>query len=169
MGDYDLEMLMTRYQMVPRTLILIEKNSEFLLIEKVKSGTFGFGKLNGVGGHIEQGEDAYNSARREIMEETGLEVGLLDLAAILFIDINESPGIEVFVFHAKYAGGVLRSSPEGNLLWLGVDQIRCSPAVVKDIPFLLEIVCKHKKGQAPEIVRYSYDNKGELRIAISDY
>ena len=154
----------SRYQMVPRTLIFIKKGENFLLIHKKKPESFGFNKMNGVGGHIERGEEPFESAQREIVEETGLVVGDLDLCAILFIDINSTPGIQVFVFKAEYQEGKIEHSDEGELCWMSLFEIRNSDKVVSDVPELIEVCEEHETGAQPQIIKYIYDNSGELRI-----
>jgi len=164
MSDYTIDIIRTRYSLVPRTLVFIRDGDRYLLIHKKKKDSFGFGKLNGVGGHIEKGEDPYGSALREILEETGLKVDHLNLSAILFIDTNDSPGIEVFLFGAEFAGGELRHSDEGNLVWMTLDEIKLSSQTLEDVPFLIETCSQHVYGQKPAIIKYSYDEYGELRI-----
>ncbi len=156
--------LNSRYQMVPRTLIFIKKGGEFLLIHKKKPESFGFKKLNGVGGHIEKGEDPFESAQREILEETGLVVGGLDLCAILFIDINSIPGIQVFVFKADYQEGEIEHSDEGELSWMSLLEIQNSAEVVSDVPELIRVCEAHEPRTQPLIIKYIYANSGELRI-----
>ena len=166
MSDYTIDVIRTRYSLVPRTLIFIRKGEHYLLIDKKKKDSYGYGKLNGVGGHIEKGEDPYGSARREIFEETGLKVDHLNLAAILFIDTEESPGIEVFMFGADFVGGELRHSNEGNLVWMKLDEIRSSSQVLEDVPLLIEICNHHKISKKPTILKYVYDENDKLRIDI---
>jgi len=48
-------------------------NIEFLLIKNKKVGNWGFPK-----GHIEMGEDEHSTAMREVLEETGLNIQILD-------------------------------------------------------------------------------------------
>lgn len=139
MEEYNIEVIRQRYQLVPRTLIFIEKDQKYLMLTKKKKNSFGFGKINGVGGHIEKGEEPYEAARREIEEEAGINVKNLDLAAVLFIDINDVPGIQVFVFKAIYDNGVVQASDEGSLEWMSRTKILSSDRIVKDLPFLLEI------------------------------
>lgn len=154
----------SRYQMVPRTLVFIKKGENFLLIHKKKPESFGFNKINGVGGHIERGEEPFESAQREIVEETGLVVGGLDLCAILFIDINSTPGIQVFVFKADYQEGEIEHSEEGELCWMSLVEIRNNNEVVFDVPDLIEVCKAHELGAQPQIIKYIYNNSGELRI-----
>lgn len=50
-----------------------DDGDEVLLIRKIKP-TWQAGKLNGIGGKIEPGENAWQAMRREFKEETGLTV-----------------------------------------------------------------------------------------------
>jgi len=150
--------------MIPRTLIFIKKGIKYLLIRKKRPESFGFNKWNGVGGHIERGEEPFGSAQREVIEETGLLVGKLDLCAVLFIDINSNPGIQVFVFKADYLKGKIEPSEEGELSWMTLKEIRACEEVVSDVPHLIEICIKHTEGTQPELIKYFYDKSGKLRI-----
>ena len=166
MEEYNIDVIRTKYQLVPRTLIFIHNDNKILFLKKQKKASFGYGKLNGVGGHIERGEEPFESARREICEEAGITVDNLDLAAILFIDINDTPGIQVFVFRADYKDGEVRESEEGLLSWMTEEEILNSDEAVKDLPFLLDIAKKHKKGTPPAMVKYIYDDEEQLRIVV---
>lgn len=164
MSDYNIEVIRERYSLVPRTLVFIRRGNEYLLIHKKKKNSYGFGKLNGVGGHIEKGEEPFSSARREVYEETGLSINELDLCAILFIDIGKTPGIEVFVFRAELEGGQINQSDEGILEWKSLDEIRSSEQVLDDVPMLIDLCINHKVGKMPQIVKYSYNDNARLRI-----
>jgi 8-oxo-dGTP diphosphatase len=166
MEEYNIDVIRTKYQLVPRTLIFIYKDDKILILKKQKKASFGYGKLNGVGGHIERGEEPFESARREICEEAGITVDDLDMAAILFIDINDTPGIQVFVFKTDYKDGEIRESEEGLLSWMTEEDVLNSDETVKDLPFLLDIVKKHKPGKPPVMVKYIYDDDEKLRIAV---
>jgi 8-oxo-dGTP diphosphatase len=162
--DYNIHIIRNRYQMVPRTLIFIQKGEDLLMLSKDKSTSFGYGKINGVGGHMEQGEEPFEAARREILEETGLKVQQLDLAAILFIDIHDTPGIEVFVFKGQYSFGEIQESEEGHLEWMSRVEIEGHEKKVKDLPFLLKVVDEHEPNTPPAMIKYLYDENGEMRI-----
>jgi len=53
------------------------------------------GKLNGIGGHVEKGEDPWAAMRREFREETGADIDSWEL----FVRM-EFPGAEIFFFKA---------------------------------------------------------------------
>jgi 8-oxo-dGTP diphosphatase len=154
----------TRYQLVPRTLVFIKNENKYLLIHKKKQNSFGFNKINGIGGHLEKGEEPFESARREVKEETGLETTDLELTAILFIDINTIPGIEVFVFKTDHISGEITHSDEGMLQWLTYSEIKQNKDVVSDVPGLIDICESHISGSKPKILKYLYNDSGELRI-----
>jgi len=164
--DYNPRIIQKKYQLVPRTVVFIEDGENILLLHKEKKDSFGFNKLNGIGGHIEKGEDPTEATRREIFEESGLIIEDLELAAMIFIDIRTNPGILLFVYKARYSGGELVDSDEGKLIWIKKSEIEDQKNIVKDIPFLIQLVDKHIPGSNPVIGKYIYDERGELRIVI---
>jgi len=161
--EYNTSIIRSRYQVVPRTLIFIERDEDILLIHKNKRDSYGFSKLNGVGGHIEKGEEPYEAAKREILEESGLTIEEISLVAIIFIEIGINPGILLFVFKAKYPGGILKKSDEGNLVWMKRSSINDTMNLVKDFHFLLELSDSYVEGSPPSFVKYLYDENGKLR------
>lgn len=164
--EYNINVIQSKYKLVPRTLIFIEKDNKILLIHKNKKESFGYSKLNGIGGHIEKGEEPYEAAKREIFEESGLIINKLSLVSIIFIEIGTNPGILLFVFKAKYPGGRLKESDEGGLLWMKRTSIIDGNNIVKDIPFLLELSDSYQEGSPPIFGKYLYDEHGKLRIVI---
>ncbi len=61
------------------TFLIRRGSADAVLLGRKKRG-FGYGKVNGFGGKIEEGEDEKTAAAREIAEETGLVVHPQDLA-----------------------------------------------------------------------------------------
>lgn len=78
------------------------------------------------GGHVEQGETLAEAACREVREETGYLIELIDVAYIQ--DLARSDGrdqSEVF-FRARITGGTLTPGLEGGLVgleWVPVEEI----------------------------------------------
>jgi 8-oxo-dGTP diphosphatase len=122
-----------RYLTVPRTLCFVLHGDDVLLIRRAKHKRLFPGKVNGVGGHVEAGEDVAASAAREIFEETGLEVSDLWLAGVVHVDgglgqadtlpDGSMPGVMVFVFTAQAASRDVRASEEGELIWVALSQV----------------------------------------------
>jgi 8-oxo-dGTP diphosphatase len=143
-----------RYMVIPRTLVFIRKKEKYLLIKKSNKDSFGFNKFNGVGGHIEKGEEPFESALREINEETGLEIENLEFVAIVFIDTASNPGVQVFVFKANYLRGEITNSNEGTLSWMSYTNIKSSNEVLGDVPELINLCRKHKKERKSIFLKY---------------
>src|SRR4030095_8613577 len=75
-----------RWLTIPRTLCFVTNGDDVLLMRRAPHKRVFPNQYNGVGGHIERDEDVYASAKREILEETGLQVDNLRLRAIYNID-----------------------------------------------------------------------------------
>ena len=77
------------------------------------------GKWNGLGGKLEPGETPEECARREIREESGLEVNELVLKGVLtFPEFSQGEDWYAFVFSGRCEDGELIESPEGDLEWI---------------------------------------------------
>lgn len=151
--------LKNRYQVVARTLILIFDGDRVLLLKGSQTKKLWAGYYNGLGGHIERGEDVFTAARREILEESGLAVEDLHLNGVVMIDVEPEQGICLFVFSGRNYHGVLRESSEGKLEWIKIDDLN-SINCVEDIPLLIPRVMKNKFFS----IQYLYDSGGKLQI-----
>ena len=153
---------MNTFTVIPRVLAFIEKEEEILLIKRLKKNAFAYQKWNGVGGHIEKGEDPLTAMRREVKEECGLNIAEFCLHAIVFIDIETEKGISVFVYSATYQGGQIKASNEGELKWVKRNELG-KYNIIKDIPVLLDVIEESKKDQKIKYLQYIYTQE-ELTI-----
>ena len=151
-----------RYICIPRTLIFLMRGESVLLLKGASTKRIWANKYNGVGGHIERGEDILSSAKRELDEETGLSADLR-LVGILQVDVEPNTGICVYIFMGECQEGEPRPSEEGTLEWLRFDELNQYP-LVEDVAVLLERIRKMNVGESPFSARSFYDKSERLRV-----
>ncbi len=137
-----------RYMVIPRTLIFVTRNDRVLLIKGEPTKRLWANQYNGIGGHIEPGEDTLSAARRELREETGLQHVDLRLVGTIFIDTSQPVGITLFVYTGVYTGGELIPSSEGPLEWIPTADLDLYP-LVEDLRTLLPRVLSMSPTDPP--------------------
>lgn len=155
--------LVDRYSIIPRSLIFIFRGDEVLLIKGSPSKRLWANKYNGIGGHIERGEDALSAARRELAEETGLRNVDLRLAGTVMVDADEARGIGLFVFAGRYSQGQLVESSEGVLEWVAMSRLK-EYALVEDLQILLPRIAKMGPCDPSFSALYFYDEQDQMQI-----
>ncbi len=154
-----------RYHVIPRTLIfLFNKHHQVLLMKGAKDKRLWPGLHNGIGGHVEAGEDILEAAQRELAEETGLSSIYLDLCGQIMIDVTPNRGVSIFVFRGEYLGDDFTSSKEGNLSWVKLSQLD-DKALVGDLAYLLPKVADFQLGDPLIIGKYQYSDSGKMNIS----
>jgi 8-oxo-dGTP diphosphatase len=129
-----------RHQVVPRTLVFLTSRNpqtgdvEVLLLKGAPHKRLWANLYNGIGGHIEAGEDIYTAALREVKEETGLAVTGLTLRGVVHIDTGAGdegprPGVMMFVFAGESAGRHVQPTTEGTPEWVPLTSLKSMPLV----------------------------------------
>ncbi len=153
-----------RYTLIPRTAIFVRRGDEYLLLKGAPTKRLWAGKYNGLGGHVDRGEDVLTSARRELFEEAGL-IADLWLCGTVIVDAGEM-GVLLFVVVGENTQGEVKGSKEGIPEWLQLEALSLLP-VVEDLPFLLDKIRRMKRGDPPFSAR-SYYEDDKLIIKFSD-
>lgn len=172
MGKADQEIIPHRYQVVPRTLCFVTHGphgDDVLLLRGSPDKRVWPNQYNGVGGHVEPGEDVHTAALREIREETGLHVRDLQLRGVINIpvDAHNHTGILLFVFTATATIRDVHSSEEGALEWIARERL-IELDLVEDLPALLPRVLAMGPDEPPFFAHYHYDEQDRLNISFAD-
>ena len=154
-----------RYMLIPRTAIFVRRGDSYLLLKGAPTKRLWAGKYNGLGGHVEQGEDILSAARRELQEETGLEADLW-LCGTVIVDSGRNPGICLYVFCGECLEGEPKPSIEGAAEWVAFEALGVLP-VVEDLPALLGRIQAMERGDVPFSARSYYDEDGKLVVRFS--
>lgn len=154
-----------RYLLVPRTLCFIFSHGRVLLMKGAPNKKLWSNLYNGIGGHIERGEDVSSAAWREILEETGLRVKNLRLEGTIVIDTQPNYGIGIYVFSAEAESQALTPSSEGMLEWFDINSLP-QTGLVDDVPLLLDWITKKKPGDPPFSARYHFNDNDRLEIEL---
>ena len=155
-----------RYKVIPRVLIFLTRGRDVLLIKGAPTKRLWANLYNGIGGHVEQGEDVLTAAYRELNEEAGISDVTLELGAIISIDAGERTGISMYVFRGTVPEGKeydLKPSNEGALEWVHQFDMVSIP-LVEDLPVLIPKILAHKAGDQPLFGLYSYSDTGKLQV-----
>jgi len=152
-----------RYAIIPRTLSFLLRNEDLLLLRLASGRGAWSGLLNGIGGHIQRGEDPLSSAEREIHEETGLKPSNLQLCGVVMIDTQKEIGVGLYIFVGSSPAGDIQSSEEGEPLWVPVKSVNDFD-LVEDLPTIIPRALDSFQTGVPFSAIYHYDNSGNLDI-----
>jgi 8-oxo-dGTP diphosphatase len=154
-----------RYTVIPRTAIFLRREDSVLLLRGAPTKRLWANKYNGLGGHVERGEDVLSAASRELLEETGLSADLW-LCGVVIVDGGEM-GIALYLFSGENLEGEPMASEEGTAEWIPFDGIGELP-VVEDLPILLSRIRHMQRGDPPFSARSFYDEQGRLVVQFAE-
>jgi 8-oxo-dGTP diphosphatase len=157
-----------RWLTIPRTLCFVTHGSDVLLLKRAPTRRVYPNKYNGVGGHVERGEEPLSGAIREIREETGLEVRNTLFCGVSHVDTGQEAGILLLIFRSEATSRNFVNSGEGTLEWVPQADVMAHD-LVEDLPVILPHVLAMQPGDSPFFVHLSYDAADRVQLKFADY
>lgn len=130
------------YVLVYADMVPARGGSSVLIIERAKKD-WQFGRMNLLGGHVEEGETPVAAGIRELLEESGIHASTPDCHAV---GVMEGDGWRVHVvrcpWHEKY-GGVFQlptDSAEGPITRVPVNVVTSLPKLIPNLRLIIPLV-----------------------------
>lgn len=118
------------------TVSFVTNAGNVLLLRHPDDGDRFRGQWNGIGGHVEAGEDVRAAARRELAEEAGVEASDLALRGVVHESGVLGHAYVLFVFVGSAADTRVHAAEGHELCWHPIDDLDALP-LVHDVSVLL--------------------------------
>lgn len=129
------------YKVAPLTMVFLVDGGKVLTLKRNEDKKIYPGKISGFGGKVEPGENIEASARREFLEEAGLEVEKMDLRGTFIRVLDNGYINEMYIFVAQgFTGKPLKASNEGTIEWRAIEDFLNNSETVDHIPLYLRQV-----------------------------
>lgn len=130
---------MSKLEITNMVMVQDAATGKVVLQERVKSWC----GISFPGGHAEPNESIYDSAVREIREETGLEIRNLKACGFMYWYNNKTDSKYFTYFYktSDYTGELIDSTDEGRVFWSGLDDLKSmklAPNFKDYLPMFLE-------------------------------
>ncbi|HPG38466.1 MAG TPA: NUDIX hydrolase [bacterium] len=138
-----------QYPVTPRlgVGVVVFDREKFLLVKRNQEPALGLWTVPG--GLVELGETLETAAKREVAEECGLDVKLIDYIDYFeFIEVNDASRIKyhyvVIEFLALYTGGQLQAASDaGQANWFLRDEVSSISTTEKTIALLDKAIARY--------------------------
>jgi 8-oxo-dGDP phosphatase len=146
--------------------VIINDNGEILMMQEAKKST---GKWYLPAGHLEKGENLVDGAKREVLEETGMNV---DIKTLLAVEVAGGHWFR-FIFTGDVIGGTLKDFPDNESLqaqW--IKDVNSLSLRSDDILNVIELGRKYANRKSDELWHkeilpaFKPHDKGYLRLII---
>ena len=152
----------------------LQHGDEYLFLKRNKSKRVDPGRLNGIGGRVELGENYLDAAIRETEEETGYKVRIEDiqLAGIVKLQGGYPEDWVMCFFKIQVPSKIIpigtKSDEDGELIWLHKDKILGSEyELVNDLNYCIPDIVNGKNlffmtAQVDDTQKITHANMSKL-------
>lgn len=107
------------------TLVYLKKDNHYLMLHRIKKQhDINEGKWIGVGGKLEAGEDFVSCMKREVKEETGLNVNTFRNCGMITFIYNHDFVEHIALFECEdFSGTLISDCNEGILQWIPINKL----------------------------------------------
>ena len=123
---------------------VIEKNGKYLLVQEARKCR---GKWNLPAGHLDPNETILDAAKREIKEESGIDVELTGVCQIGNRKMEDDIFVSI-VFVAKQTGGDIAYDEEEimNVRWFSYDEILAMKSEIRNVDLMIGAINNTRTG-----------------------
>ncbi|MBZ6489537.1 NUDIX hydrolase [Priestia aryabhattai] len=123
------------------TMCFIENNNELLVQKRIRKPFIGL--WNAPVGKVKTHESPIEACKREIQEETGLNLDEVDFRGIIIITTSIRKKSDVLMlFHTKKFSGDINSSEEREVAWIETEKIysyeNTTSSFIYLLPYIIE-------------------------------
>ena len=131
--------------------VFIHKDNKYLFLKRNNDMRIDPGRLNGVGGRLEQGEDYLACCIREVAEETGYTISPqnIKLSGVVKLEEGYPENWVMCFFKVKVDSTVIpkgTKTEDGELIWLDEDEVLDSKySLVDDINYCFKDIVDEQR------------------------
>lgn len=126
------------------TYLTKDNKTLFLVRKKENDHSHIQGIFLPIGGKVEESESLEESAKREVLEESGIRINSLNLKAILYIiGQGGTDDLTIFIFESADFRGRPRSGKEGSFIWISNEEIEKKANLYEGDKILLKLMKDH--------------------------
>jgi 8-oxo-dGTP pyrophosphatase MutT (NUDIX family) len=143
---------------ISTTNVFVKKGEEHLVLRRGKDVSVFKDYIMGPGGKQDEGEGVHETAAREMLEETGIDVKNLKLKAVgTHNHYYKNKTYLVFVFVADYDKGEIIDSNEGDLEWHTLEKLLNEDKLWADLKIYLPHIVSDSSNILFSYLKYNQD------------
>ncbi len=123
-------------------VMVYSDSGKVLVLDKIHPD---WGGITFPGGKVKPGESVYESAVREVKEETGLDISALEPCGIVHWASESGERYLEFLFRTKeYRGELCAPTHEGRAFWISREELADSPNLSMNFKYYLPMFFEDK-------------------------